>query len=134
MHGTVVGDLVIDVVDARPDQIELYWSGASNSRDPSTALRPFFNLLLAEAARRNARVELHFEKLTFFNSSTVTALMRFVQEAAAASIKLALFYDHSLRWQAHNFRTISLLHSRENGVEVHAMGTGVAPEKIGAAH
>lgn len=133
MHGTVLGDLTIDVVEPRADLIELYWSGASNHRDPATALRPFFNLLLAEATTRSARVELHFEKLTFFNSSTVAALIRFVQDAAKRSIKLGLFYDGSLRWQAHNFKTISLLHGTEHGVEVYGLSTNQAPEKIGAA-
>ncbi len=133
MHGTVLGELVIDVVEPRPDLIEVYWSGASNSLDPAAVLKPFFTLALAEAAMRSARLELHFEKLKYFNSSTVAALIRFVQDASKKSVKLALYYDGSLRWQDHNFKTISLLHGPEHGVEVHRLGTGSAPEKVGAA-
>lgn len=133
MHGTILGELIIDVVEPRPDLIEVYWSGSSSSRDPANVLKPFFTLALAEATTRNARLELHFEKLKYFNSSTVAALLRFVQDAAKQSVKLALYYDGSLRWQEHNFKTISLLHGPEHGVEVHRLGKGEAPEKVGTA-
>lgn len=129
MHGIVAGDLIIDTV-AHPELIEVFWSGASNSRDPATTLKPFFTLLMAEAKTKKVRLEMHFEKLTHINSSTVSALIRFVQDAAKDGVPVALFYDGSLRWQEHNFRTISLLHGAKPGLEVHRLEGGVPPEKI----
>ncbi|MBE2248286.1 MAG: hypothetical protein IAE78_01980 [Myxococcus sp.] len=130
MRGIVAGDLVIDVVHASPDLIEVFWSGSSNAKDPAVTLRPFTTLLLAEAKTRSARVELHFEKLSFINSSTVSALIRFLQDAAGDGVKVALFYDGALRWQEHNFKTISLLHGPRLGLEVHRLDGGVTPEKV----
>lgn len=129
MHGIIVGDLIIDTV-THAEVIEAFWSGASNSRDPANALKPFFTLLLAEAKTKKARLEMHFEKLTHINSSTISALIRFVQDAAKEGVHVALFYDGSLRWQDHNFKTISLLHGKTPGLEVHRLEGGHPPEKV----
>ena len=109
MHGTVLGDLTIDVEEPAADKIILRWRGASNTRDPGTALKTFFDVVFAEAVSRKAVIEQHFEGLTFFNSSTVSALLRLVTEAGRLSLHMTLHYDGSLRWQSHNFEGIAAL-------------------------
>jgi hypothetical protein len=129
MHGIVTGDLIIDTVP-QPGLIEVFWSGASNAPDPAQALKPFFTLLMAEAETKRARIEMHFEHLTYLNSSTVSALIRLVEGAAKAGVAMEFFYDGSLRWQEHNFKTIALLHGSKTGLRVHRLERGDAPEKI----
>jgi len=129
MHGLVLGDLTIDVADPEPGRLVLTWRGASNSRDPAVGLRPFFELTLAEADTRKALVEMHFETLAHFNSSTVVVLLRFIEEARRRKVKLALHYDASLRWQSHSFEAIAFLRA-EGEVEVHKVGEPTAKERI----
>lgn len=132
MQGLVAGDLTIEVDEGRAGRLALHWKGASSSRDPGAALRPFLELALAEAATKSAVLELHFEKLSHFNSSTVAALLRFVERAEHKAVKLALYYDASQRWQSHNFEAIGLLNRPGSTVEVHRVGGGAPPERIGA--
>jgi hypothetical protein len=48
-------------------------------------------------------LELHFEELDYFNSSTITSLIQLIQEARAKGIPLTYVYDPALRWQKLSF-------------------------------
>jgi hypothetical protein len=129
MHGLALGDLNIEVIE-QPGRIVQTWMGASNSRDPSVGLRPFFELSIAEASTRKLALELHFEKLNHFNSSTIAVLLRFIEKCGQKSVKLVLYYNGSQRWQGHNFEAIALLHRADGLVEVHRLEGGDAPERV----
>lgn len=130
MHGTVLGDLKIEVEEPAPDRIVVRWRGASNTRDPGSALKTFFDVLFAEASSRKAVVEQHFEELTFFNSSTVSALLRLVTEAGRLGLPMTLHYDGSLRWQAHNFEGIAALSGSLPFLKVESIGEWPAIERV----
>ena len=132
MHGTVFGDLSIEV-GGTAEGLELIWRGSSNSRNPGEALRAYFTVALAEASVRRAKLDLHFEHLIQFNSSTVSVLLHLVDEAAAAGVTMTCFYDGALRWQAHNFESISLLKRDVKNFSVRKVGQGDPAEKVGPA-
>jgi hypothetical protein len=132
MHGTVFGDLSIDV-GGTPEGLELTWRGSSNSRNPGEALRAYFKVALAEAATRRAKLDLHFEHLIQFNSSTVSVLLHLVDDAAAQGVPMTYFYDGGLRWQAHNFESIALLKRDVKTFSVRKVGGNEPAEKVGPA-
>lgn len=132
MHGTVFGDLSIDV-GGTAEGLELVWRGASNSRNPGEALRAYFKVALAEAATRRAKLDLHFEQLIQFNSSTVSVLLHLVDEAEAQGVRMTYFYDGAQRWQAHNFESIALLKRDSKGFTVKKLGGAEPAEKVGPA-
>ncbi len=106
MDNFVVGDLRIEIdpfEKGRTAPLQLQWRGKSNNRDPSKVLAPFFSNVFADASSRQVPVELHFEKLDHFNSSTITAIIQLIQEARGRGIKLVIVYDHALKWQKLSF-------------------------------
>jgi len=129
MQGLALGELKIDVADKGGRQVQK-WTGSSNSRDPASGLRPFLELAIAEASTKGLAIELHFEDLSHFNSSTVATLLRFIEKAGQKGVKLILHYDGSQRWQAHNFEAIALLNRTGDKVEVHRVDKGEAPERV----
>lgn len=132
MHGTVFGDLSIEV-GGTPHGLELIWRGSSNSRNPGEALRAYFKVALAEASTRRAKLDLHFEHLIQFNSSTVSFLLHLVDEAVAQGVALTYFYDGGQRWQAHNFEALALLKRDAKGFSVRKVGESPPAEKVGPA-
>jgi hypothetical protein len=102
----IVGQLHIDLTMPSPGTLRVDWSGRSNERDPQRLLAPIFDEALARAAMAEAPIEMHFEKLEQFNSSTITALIGFVRHAHAEGVPLTLYYDASLRWQALSFEAL----------------------------
>jgi ABC-type transporter Mla MlaB component len=94
-------------------------SGRSVSRDG--LLARFLDHLL-ELARVERRVlALHFERLAYFDSSTLAALVRLIREAHAAGVGLNVVYDPRQRWQAVSFDALrrALPAEGEAGTAVH---------------
>lgn len=131
MQGLVLGDLTIDFEEVSGSRVALHWKGASNSRDPQSGLRSFFGLALAECAAGSKVLEMHFEALNHFNSSTIAAVLRFVEDARTKAVKVELFYDPSLRWQAHTFVAMKALAKDDGLLKINPLGSAPAKEKIG---
>jgi hypothetical protein len=86
---------------ATPLQLRL--KGRSSDRHPEHILGPYFASALSAAAEQAVGLELHFEELDYFNSSTITSLIQLIQEARAKGIPLIYVYDPALRWQKLSF-------------------------------
>jgi hypothetical protein len=109
------GDLRIDVASADGGAVVCTWTGKSNDRSPQLVLGPWFETLLAA---KPARIEMHFEKLDHFNSSTITALIRLIQTARAKSVKLAFVYDPNLKWQRLSFDALRVFDKGDHAFEL----------------
>jgi len=109
------GDLRIDVTESGGALI-CTWTGKSNDRTPQTVLGPWFESLLAEAGQ--SRVEMHFEKLEHFNSSTITALIRFIQSARGKAVRIAFVYDPNLKWQRLSFDALRVFEKGDKAFEL----------------
>jgi hypothetical protein len=104
MDSLVVGDLRIDALEAEPPApLQLLWKGKSNNRNPGEALAPYFRDVLSAAGSRKVPIELHFEKLDHFNSSTITSIIQLIQESRARGIRVVMVYDQALKWQKLSF-------------------------------
>ncbi len=98
-----LGDLgaALDRQDARTLRVQL--TGRSSSREAGKTLAPLFDRVLAEAKRERRALSLHFEKLEYFNSSTIAALVQFIRAAHEMGVGLTVVYDGKQRWQAMSF-------------------------------
>ena len=94
------GDLTIEL-EPPPDNREggvlvCVWRGRSNDRQPGQILGPYFAKLVSEAKLSSAALEMHFQALEHFNSSTITALIRLIQDARAQKVRLVIVYDANI--------------------------------------
>lgn len=103
MEDLTAGDLKIQVVQRAPSTLELLWTGKSNARNPTATLQPFFSQVLLAATEQKLAIELHFEKLEHFNSSTITSIIQLIQEARTKGVKLTILFDHAVKWQKLSF-------------------------------
>ena len=98
------GDLVIEAVEGSPPApLQLIWRGKSDDRYPGKVLAPYFAAILETAVRNKTFVEMHFEKLDHFNSSTIAAIIRFIQDARSRGVRLVIVYNQALKWQKLSF-------------------------------
>jgi hypothetical protein len=93
------GDLTIDVDEDAPGVIRLDWRGKSNHRQPDVVLAPFFADMTSRAVSGQKALEMHFEHLEFFNSSTITVIIQYVKELRDRKVKLTVNFDSRHRWQ-----------------------------------
>jgi hypothetical protein len=102
----VEGDLSIEIDRGPGDALLCLWRGASTGRDPASLLLPYFEEVFALASGSDLGVEMHFEGLGHFNSSTVTTLIRVIQRARERRVRLKFVYDDSLKWQRLSFEAL----------------------------
>jgi hypothetical protein len=99
--------LTIEPIDDRAAAgatIRLFWKGRSTARNPGELLVPYFQGIFQSAADQGrATVEMHFERMEHFNSSTVGALIYLIQDARGRQIPLVFVYDQKLKWQKLSF-------------------------------
>jgi hypothetical protein len=108
------GDLTIEVAELPGSVFSCTWKGKSNERNPPEVLKPWFDKLLAGAVERKGTIEMHFEKIEHFNSSTITALIKLIQICRKSNIKLAMVYDQTLKWQRLSFDALRVFEKNDD--------------------
>jgi hypothetical protein len=109
LEGLSAGDLRIDVGPAaEPAGICLTFLGKSSAQQPGEVLGPYLGKAIDAAAARAGGLEVHFERLEYFNSSTIKAIIKFVQASLARKVPLQLVYDERLRWQKLSFDALRM--------------------------
>jgi len=119
MENLVSDDLTIEAVEREaPGPLVLTWKGKSDDRYPAKILSPYFGTVLERAEERRSGVEMHFEKLDHFNSSTIAAVIRFIQDARAKGVKLVIVYNQALKWQKLSFDALRVF-AKDDLLELH---------------
>ena len=113
MENLTSGDLTIEVTVSPEGIYSCTWRGKSNERNPPEILKPWFEQLLAAVGEKNGSIEMHFEKIEHFNSSTITALIRLIQICRKTNIKLAMVYDQTLKWQRLSFDALRVFEKND---------------------
>jgi hypothetical protein len=103
MENIQLGDLSADLDRAAADVLRVRLSGRSASREAGKTLAPLFDRILAEAGAESRALALHFERLEYFNSSTIAAVVQFIRAAQEHGVTLTIVYDGKQRWQAMSF-------------------------------
>jgi hypothetical protein len=106
VHPLASDGLTIDPIDDRAGggAIRLLWKGRSTARNPGELLVPYFQAVFESAVESGrATVEMHFERMEHFNSSTVGALIYLIQDARGRQLPLVFVYDQKLKWQKLSF-------------------------------
>lgn len=129
MENLVAGDLSIDVEAGDQAVIRLIWRGKSNARNPSQILQPFFAPVLADAAEKKRAVELQFQKLEHFNSSTITSIIQVIQECRAKGIKLVIVFDQAVKWQKLSFDALRVFAKPDGLLELRPVPLRLPMEK-----
>lgn len=119
MNGLVAGDLILvpEPLGAH-GPIRVFWRGKSNERDPAKALAPFFATLLDAGLQRRAQIEFHFGAIEYVNSSTLSALVHFIEQCAQAGVKLVVVYDNERKWQRLTFDALRVLANDDGLLEL----------------
>jgi hypothetical protein len=103
VENLAAGDLAIEVAPDRTSSLTCTWRGKSNERHPGEVLNPWFDRLLDAAAAAGVSITMQFERLEHFNSSTISTLIRLIQNARARGVRLTVSYDQNVRWQRLSF-------------------------------
>jgi hypothetical protein len=84
-------------------RLRLDWTGRCTLRDPGQALNPYLSEAFRFIEERGTALEMHFEELAQFNSSTIAVVVQFIAIARSRNLAVTLVYDAHAKWQAMSF-------------------------------
>jgi hypothetical protein len=98
MTDHVLGDLTLRTTESG-DFILVTWLGRSNAATPGDTIVPVLLAAADRAVETKLRLVFAFEQLEFFNSATITVLLRTIRALRGKQLELTLRYDETKRWQ-----------------------------------
>jgi hypothetical protein len=109
--------LTLTVIE-EPTAISVIWKGRSTARDPAEFLIPILTKALERAAAQHSTLDLDFRGIQYFNSSTITPVVRLIEEAKRRGANLIIRYDKSLRWQELSFSALQVFHTGDQRIRI----------------
>jgi hypothetical protein len=112
-----MGELTVEV-GADAGAVVARWHGKSQSVDPSSLLAPTFADIVAKASAEGLPVVHDFCQLEFFNSATVSAIVRHLKVLGERQIAATVRYDGRLRWQRTFFDALAITAAKSGNLAV----------------
>ncbi len=94
------------------------FSGRSTAREPGTFLLPILKPALERSVELGRPLVLDFQKIEYLNSSTITPVIRILEEAKRRSARVTVRYKRGLRWQEMSFSALEVFHSGDDRIAV----------------
>ncbi len=94
------------------------WQGRSTAREPAEFLVPILTKALDRATELKRPLTLDFRGIEYFNSSTITPVVRLLEEAKRRGSTLVIQYDKKLRWQELNFSALQIFHTGDQRIRI----------------
>ena len=94
----MLGDLTL-AVTMEPRGIVVEWLGKSTSVDPEALLSPYLGAAAVRAMSLRMLLIHDFTKLQFFNSSTLSTLIRHLRDLETREVQVHVRYARTQRWQ-----------------------------------
>jgi hypothetical protein len=98
--------------------IDVVWKGRSTARDPAEFLIPILTGALNRATELKCPLNLDFRAIEYFNSSTITPVVRLIEEAKRRGASLIIHYDKKLRWQELSFSALQVFHTGDQRIRI----------------
>jgi hypothetical protein len=94
------------------------WHGRSTAREPAEFLVPILTKALDRAGELRQPLTMDFRAIEYFNSSTITPVVRMLEEAKRRGAALIIQYDKKLRWQELNFSALQVFHTGDQRIRI----------------
>lgn len=105
-------------VSEEPQALLVTWKGRSTAREPAEFLIPILTRALDRAAELKRPLTLDFRGIEYFNSSTITPVVRVIEEAKRRGNPMVIIYDKKLRWQELSFSALQVFHTGDQRIKV----------------
>lgn len=124
MENLHAGELSIEVSIPNDATVRVDLSGRSTDRNPADILVPYFVTLAGEVGRRRASLEVHFEAMQHFNSSTIGAFIEIFEHLRKEGIKHTVVFDGGSHWQRLSFDALKILEGKDGLLEFRPIQLG----------
>jgi hypothetical protein len=98
--------------------IRVAWSGRSTAREPGKFIVRVLMQAMERSSLQRKPLELDFQRIDYMNSSTITPIIRLLDQAKRAAGKVRVIYNKNLKWQELNFTALQVFQTTDGRIEV----------------
>jgi hypothetical protein len=111
------GGLKLELEQAQ-GAVRLAWSGRSTAREPSRFIVPVLAKAVELCEETRAPLVLDFCRIEFMNSSTITPVIRTLEQARKASRSIRVLYQKNVKWQQLSFSALQVFETPDRRIQV----------------
>ena len=96
------------VVKDTGDTLCVEWSGKSTAREPGRFVGPILQATVVQAGQKGRPVVFDFRAIEYMNSSTITPVIRVLDEAKRSNVHVEVLYSAKQKWQELSFSALQI--------------------------
>jgi len=109
--------LTLEVVE-EDESINVQWLGKSSDRDPGKFITPILSSMLERGGNGSKRIVLDFQKLLYLNSSTITPIIRLLDEARRGNHRITVTYQKATKRQDLSFSALQIFKTKDERIQI----------------
>lgn len=109
--------LRIEIKDNQ-DAIEVSWFGKSDQRNPNQFIVPIMQEVLKAGLEARKQIIWNFVDLEYMNSSTITPIIKSLEQAKRNANRVRVLYNRSKKWQDLSFSALRIFETKDGRIEV----------------
>lgn len=115
-----IGDLTL-AMTVEPRGVVVEWLGKSAAANPETLIGPYLNTITMRAMSLRVPLVHDFTHLSFFNSSTISTILRHLRDVEARGVVVHVRYAKEQRWQRTFFGALDVTRESATKIRVEAV-------------
>jgi len=109
--------LTIEVEESHSG-IVIKFKGKSTERDPSQFLSPILLESFQNSKKFGKKIVMDFQELGYMNSSTITPIIRILENANDMQSTISILYKKSKKWQDLCFSALKIFETKDHRIEI----------------
>ncbi|MBL8992812.1 MAG: hypothetical protein JNM63_05690 [Spirochaetia bacterium] len=105
-------------VSEEEDAHLVHWYGNSTQKNPNQFIIPILIEVLKKAGWERKKVVLDFRELEYMNSSTLTPIIKALEQAKRAANQVQVIYDKAKRWQDLSFSALRIFETKDGRIKI----------------
>ena len=111
------GLLAIDV-EENGSEITVTFRGKSADREPGIFITPILTEVLQNGRKFSKSIIMEFKELEYMNSSTITPIIKILENAKSGDGKISITYSRSKKWQDLCFSALKIFATKDHRIEI----------------
>lgn len=117
-HQTYTDNFLRICVTEEEDAHQVDWYGNSTQKNPNLFIIPILIEVLKKAAGERKKVVLNFRQLEYMNSSTLTPIIKALEQAKRGANDVQVIYDKTKRWQDLSFSALRIFETKDGRIKI----------------
>lgn len=115
---TYNSNLLTIEVEENHSEIILTFKGKSTERDPSVFMTPILTESLHNSKKFRKKIMMDFRELEYMNSSTITPIIKILENANDLNSSVSIEYKKSKKWQDLCFSALRIFETKDRRIEI----------------